>query len=333
MTAVLALESGRLNDSVVVSRSAARTSPTKLHLQPGDRARLRDLTYAILLKSANDASVAVAEAIGGSVRGFAARMNRRAAELGARNTRFVNPNGLPAGRHHSTASDLAQIFRHALHVPGFRDIAGSSRSRVRTWRRNRRRSVLVRNGNRLLSGYRVPVLGKTGYTRAAKRCFVGAAHANGKEIVIALLGSTDLWGDARKLLDFGLAQTLAVPEPVAAEAPRAAYSNPDRELGHATPDAVDRRLSRLNAGGLEGRAEDGEYTIVLTPSHNSRAAAERLRHFVDRRGHRAIIESVGPARGRQYRVRVRGLPTRGAALRAAAALRAQHLRPTLVPPG
>jgi D-alanyl-D-alanine carboxypeptidase (penicillin-binding protein 5/6) len=205
MTVVLALESGRLDEAFVVSQGAAATPAVKLYLRAGNRVQLQDLTRAMMLKSANDASVVVAEGLGGSVNRFSARMNRRAFDIGARNTRFVNPNGLPAQGHYSTVRDLALIFKHALSVPGFREIAEADRSSITTWDQRNRRTIHLRNSNRLLRGYRVPVIGKTGYTREAKRCFVGAASADEHEVVVALLGSTDLWGDARRLIDFGLA--------------------------------------------------------------------------------------------------------------------------------
>ncbi len=330
MTAVLAVESGRLDDSVVVSSRATRVQPSKLYLRAGERARLRDLTYALLLKSANDASVVVAEALGGSVAGFTGQMNRRAAELGARNTNFVNPNGLPAHGHYSSARDLALIFRHALSLSQFRDAAATRALRLNAWRgHSRRRSLYVQNNNRLLSSYQVPVIGKTGYTRAAKRCFVGAAKSeNGQEIIVALLGSTDLWGDARRLLDFGLAHSASTLKAEKADTLR----SPEPPVRGAGVFVLGRRGVPTAAPppDLDG-AET--YSVLLVPAHNSRPAAERLRHYVDRRGHYAVVEAVGPPRERVYRVRILGLPDLDAALETGAELRAEHLQPTIIPPG
>jgi D-alanyl-D-alanine carboxypeptidase len=330
VTATLALESGRLDETVTVSQSATRVQPTKLNLRVGDHVCLRDLTRAVLLRSANDASVVVAEALAGSVEDFAARMNRRAAELGARNTSFVNPNGLPAQGHYSTARDLALIFRHALEIPGFREIAGTRESQITAWRPGRRRTIHLRNSNRLLNGYRVPVIGKTGYTVAAKRCFVGAARADGREIVVSLLGSTDMWGDARRLLDFGFTH------PAPAVPGTAARRGTADGGGAAKPSdgpALAPRVSRLHSPVAERPDQIDQYSLVLTPAHNSRAAAERLRHFVSSRGHSAVIEAVGQLSTRRYLVRVVGLSTLEAARRAEAQLQAEHLRPTIVPPG
>src|SRR5262249_46989093 len=114
VTALLALESGRLDDSLNVTPEAAQAPPSKISLRPGWRMRVRDLVYALLLNSANDAAVVIAEGLSGSVRSFAERMNWEARALGATNTHFVNPNGLPAADHYSTARDLATMFRRGM---------------------------------------------------------------------------------------------------------------------------------------------------------------------------------------------------------------------------
>lgn len=326
MTAVLALESGRLDDEVTVSRTAAGVQPIKLHLRPGEHARLRDLTYALLLRSANDASVAVAETLGGSIPGFAERMNRRAAAVGARNTNFVNPNGLPAHGHYSTARDLAEIFRYAMSVPGFRDIAATRNSRVTAWQGKHRRTIAVRNSNRLLQSYRVPVIGKTGYTRAAKRCFVGAAEAGGRRVVVALLGSTDLWGDARRLLDYGLAPATVYPsEPLQMVAR-------DPDPATAPSPQIFAMRAPTTADPVSDPGKTDRYSLVLSPTYNSREAAERLRHYVGSRGHEAVVEVLGRAPRQRYKVRIVGLQTRASAMRIRAALEHEHLQPTIVPP-
>jgi D-alanyl-D-alanine carboxypeptidase (penicillin-binding protein 5/6) len=340
MTAILALESGRLDDDVTVSRTAARVQPIKLNLRPGEHALVRDLTYALMLRSANDASVAVAETLGGSIPGFAERMNRRAAAVGARNTNFVNPNGLPAHGHYSTARDLAEIFRYAMSVPGFRTIAATRNSRVTAWQGTRRRSIAVRNSNRLLQSYRVPVIGKTGYTRAAKRCFVGAAETGGRRVVIALLGSTDLWGDARRLLDYGLAPATVYPsdslqmvrnDPVPKAPPPQIFAlrTPQAPSAPSEPSAPSASLA---APPRTEPDANGRYSLVLSPASNTREAAERLRHYVSRRGHEAMVEVVGQAPRQRYKVRIVGLRTRASAMRIRAALEREHLQPTVVPP-
>jgi D-alanyl-D-alanine carboxypeptidase len=202
MTTLLALESGHLDRSFTVSQLAASQVPSKLGLRPGQTVRLGDLTYALMLKSANDAAVVVAEGLAGSVEQFAALMNRRAREVGATNTHFHNPNGLPDPEHVTTTHDMAMILRHALTVPGFREIAGTSSKVIRV-EDSKVHPITVRSRNRLLEGYFVPVLGKTGYTRAAGRCFAGAAELNGHKIITVVFGATDMWGDTRRLMEYG----------------------------------------------------------------------------------------------------------------------------------
>lgn len=209
LTTLIALESGRLDEQFTVSSYAQSQSPSKIDLRAGQHIRLMDLTYALMLKSANDAAVVVAEGLSGNVEAFAVRMNKRAREIGATNSNFHNPNGLPDDEHVSTAHDLAMILRHALTVPGFRGVASTQQTEIPVVG-NSVRMVSVKTHNRLLGGYVVPVVGKTGYTRAAGRCFVGAAELGGHEVVVAVLGSTNLWVDARRLIEYGL--TSVAPE-------------------------------------------------------------------------------------------------------------------------
>jgi len=202
MTTLLALESGRLDRSFAVSPYAASQAPSKLGLRAGQRVDLEDLTYALMLKSANDASVVVAEGMAGSVPEFAALMNQRAREIGATSTRFQNPHGLPDPDHLTTVRDMALILRHALTVPGFREVAGAN-AKVIQIEDSKIRPVTLHTKNRLLNGYFVSVLGKTGYTRAAGRCFAGAAELNGRRVITVVFGAADMWGDTRRLMEYG----------------------------------------------------------------------------------------------------------------------------------
>jgi len=212
MTSILALESGMLNRDMEVSSYAASQPPSKLGLKAGQEVRLRDLVYALMLKSANDAAVVVAEGVSGSVRSFAARMNLRARQIGARNTFFTNPSGLPDDDHRSSAHDLALMLRYAMTVPGFRTIASTKSAFVPVEGRTVR-MVPISSHNRLLDNYVVQVFGKTGYTRAAGKCFVGAAEIDGRAVMVAVLGSTNVWGDTRKLIEYGL--NVVAPQSVA----------------------------------------------------------------------------------------------------------------------
>src|SRR5262245_25237577 len=217
MTAVLALQSHRLDQEFVVSPNAAATPPSKIGLRAGQSVALRDLLYAVLLKSANDAAVVVAEGVSGSELNFADQMNLKARVVGATTTNFVNPHGLTEYGHVTTARDLSRIFRYGLGVPGFREVLSTTAAEVPIDNPDgAERLALVRSHNRLLD---FQVIGKTGYTRPARRCFVGAAGQGSREVVIAILGSNDLWGDARRMLDYGLSPSRPMPVLMAAASP------------------------------------------------------------------------------------------------------------------
>jgi D-alanyl-D-alanine carboxypeptidase len=208
MTTLLALEHLDLNTKIPVSQGAANTEPSRIGLRPGEVMYVHDLLYGLMLKSGNDAAEVVAEAIGGSVAGFATLMNAKAQQLGAANTSFRNPHGLDADGHYSTAYDLVLIFRHAMENPVFAEIVRTRRASLRVesgdhsehWR-----FVPVRNTNKLLTSYPGANGGKTGYTSKARRCYVGEVQRGPIRLIVSLLGSTRRWQDAKALLDYGFA--------------------------------------------------------------------------------------------------------------------------------
>jgi D-alanyl-D-alanine carboxypeptidase (penicillin-binding protein 5/6) len=213
MTGLLAVEAGDLDRTVTVSKTAADTGEASANLQAGDQLKLRDLLTAALLPSANDASVAIAEALSGSVPAFVQRMNARAAELGLRDTRFGNPDGLPSPGHISSARDLATIAREALQHEEFRSTVCLEKAKLTYARRGTKgpqtREVL--STNRLLrhehpEHWDLADGVKTGYTKAAGRCLCASATEGGWQLLAVVLGCTDCWADGRKLLSWGFAQ-------------------------------------------------------------------------------------------------------------------------------
>ena len=208
MTAILALESGRkLNENLTVSKDATRVPPSKLYLRPGQTVPIEELLYGIMLASANDASVVLAEGIGGSVERYTDLMTKKAHSLGATNSHFTNPHGLTAPDHYSTVRDLATIFRYAMKIPLFREIVHTKFSSVNSMAVVKKkvvpRRISVRNHNRLLWDYEGALGGKTGYTHAAQRCYVGAVQRDGVTLIVAILGATNMWSDAKHLLEYG----------------------------------------------------------------------------------------------------------------------------------
>ena len=202
MTAIVAVERLGMDTTIEASEGASGTPPVRLGLLPGDRLRVLDALYALLLQSANDVASALAENAEGSVPDFVELMNQRARELGARNTQFVNANGLPASGHFSTALDLARLFRRAMQIPRLTLIMGTRAYRVPIQGVNARTET-VRTTNRLLGVDPDVVAGKTGYTNAAGYCFVGLARRGPHQIIVVVLGSQDLWADVRRLMRHG----------------------------------------------------------------------------------------------------------------------------------
>jgi len=225
LTALVALEHINVNARIPVSPQAASAPPSRIGLRAGEVALVQDLLYGLMLKSGNDAAETLAEAAGGSVSGFAELMNSRAWQIGARDSHFTNPHGLPNDDHYTTAYDLSLIFRQAMNHPVFADIVRTRSAALRIesgqglysdWR-----MVPVLNHNQLLVSYEGTRGGKTGFTFKARRCFVGEADRGGVRLIVAILNSPNsgtLWQDARTLLDYGFARYgLASPPPMKLE--------------------------------------------------------------------------------------------------------------------
>lgn len=200
MTALLVLEKLGLDDYVTVSSRAIGMQPSKLNMRPGDQYKVRDLLYAILLNSANDASVVLAEAVAGNEWKFVQMMNQRAVRLGAKNTRFANSNGLPSkAAQYSTAYDMALIFREALKKDFFRQAV---KMKYRTiYSRSGRRHYLKSHNKMLFKGWKKGIYGKTGYTRAARACFVGHVQKGKRSLIVAVFGCSQRWDDIRRIIE------------------------------------------------------------------------------------------------------------------------------------
>lgn len=203
MTAGIALEKCKLTDIVTAGKNAANVEPSAIGLKEGETMTMENLLYSLLLKSANDAAVDIAEHISGSVEGFAALMNAKAKDWGATNTHFVNPNGLPDPNHYTTTHDLALIARHAMENPVFRKIVAT---KVKTIPRADDKAIKwLQNHNKMLWRYKGANGIKTGYTVEAKQCLAASAERNGQEFIAVVLGAegNNVWTDAQNLLNYG----------------------------------------------------------------------------------------------------------------------------------
>ncbi len=201
MTALLAIESGALGETVTVSSSAIGVEGSSIYLHVGEKLTMRQLVEAVLLESANDAATAIACELAGSVEGFADMMNERAAELGLKDTHFTNPHGLDNPDHYTTAYDLAKLSAYALKNTTFREISSTRIAKIPLCGSEGTR-VLV-NHNKMLRLYPDAVGVKTGYTKKSGRCLVSAAERNGVLLVAVTLDAPDDWNDHTRMLDYG----------------------------------------------------------------------------------------------------------------------------------
>lgn len=213
MTALVVLDWMQPDDVVTVSKHAVASSATKIGLRHGDTITVKALLHAALIKSANDAAIALAEAAAGSEEAFVELMNRKATALGLLNTRFINPNGLPGPGQYTTALELAGIMRETGRHPLLKEILGTRVAEVST---GDGRTKTISNTNQLLwSGQEI--LGKTGYTRDALHCFVGAGDCGSGQLIVALLGEPLrdlLWSESESLMTLGARVINGLEEPV-----------------------------------------------------------------------------------------------------------------------
>jgi len=205
--------SAGLDEWATVSEKATQVEPSSLALKPGERMRLNDLLAALLLKSANDAAIVIAEHVSSrerageappysaSVSAFAARMNARARELGARDTHFTNPHGLSEPDHYSSAYDLGLMTREALRHPRFRELVATKAAEV--FRPDVAGGETVENHNKLL--WRADYVDgvKTGWVSQSGQCIVASATKDGWQLIAVLLDSPDKYDEALALLDYG----------------------------------------------------------------------------------------------------------------------------------
>lgn len=185
MTTIIVLENTNLSDTVIVSKKAAGTGGSRLGLKTNDKITVNDLLMGLMLESGNDAAVALAEYVGGSIQGFANLMNKKAAELGLKNTNFVVPHGLDNEDHYTTALELAKITDYALKIEKFRNIVETKAYNVTI----NGYSKAIENTNELL-GNLYGVYGvKTGFTNGAGRCLVTACKRDNLDIITVVLGA------------------------------------------------------------------------------------------------------------------------------------------------
>ena len=222
MTALLSIEALDLDTNIVIDDETPFTEGSRIYLFADEIISVKDLLHALLLESANDAAVALAKAVSGDVESFVDLMNKRAKELGAKNTHFSNPNGLPDETHVTTVRDMALIARQAYENDVFKEIVHTVNYVIAPTEKQPE-SRYLKNGNRFLWGtgsanqiyydgnwidIKYPIVDgiKTGYTIAAQQCLVTTASKGGRRVITAVFKSQqkNIYTDTRKLIDFGL---------------------------------------------------------------------------------------------------------------------------------
>ena len=185
MTATIIIENCNLNETIEISKKAAGTGGSRLGLKTGDKITIKDLLYGLMLRSGNDAAVALAEYAGGDIKGFAELMNKKAYELGLTNTHFQTPHGLDSDEHYTTAYELALLSNYALNNTTFAQIVGTKNYTITIngYPKN------LSNTNELLGNLDGVYGIKTGFTNGANRCLVSACKRNDMDIICVVLGA------------------------------------------------------------------------------------------------------------------------------------------------
>lgn len=202
VTALLAIESGKLDETVVIPKSAVGVEGSSIYVKENEKWKLRDLVYGLMLRSGNDSAVAIATFIGGSVENFSKMMNDKAILLGLKNTNFVNPHGLHDDNHYTSAYDLAVLTAQAYKYTEFVDIvsAKSHTTDLICGCDNTYYKYTFFNKNKLLSMFTGANGVKTGYTKVAGRCLVSGAKYGNLQLVSVVINHSDMWNDSMALL-------------------------------------------------------------------------------------------------------------------------------------
>ena len=269
MTALLVLENASQDDTVVFSSAATEnleSGAVNLEVAKGDRIKVRDCLYGLMLKSANEVANGLAEHVSGSVPSFAKKMNRRAQELGCTNTNFVNPSGLNNAKHLSTPHDMALIAKACFDRADFRAIDRTvSYHFPATQKRPNGTDIVM--GHRMISSgnadYYPGILGgKTGYTSAAGNTLVTCAERNGVRLIVVVMKSRKTqYSDTRALLDYGFQL-----------AEESGGKKPEAVGGEAEMPQASGRVQALTANSL---TENLQAANQASPAENPQAANQQ----------------------------------------------------------
>ncbi len=246
MTALVALQKLDMDEIVQVGKDSVGIEGSSVYLKEGEKISVRTLLYGLMLRSGNDAAHALAVAACGSEQAFVDAMNAKTQELGLQNTHFVNPHGLHAEGHYTSAYDLAMIAREAMSDPVFAEIVASKSYKSEDERESEKH--VFYNKNKLLSSFDGANGIKTGYTTASGKCFVGAAKRDGMQLICVVLNRPDMWDKSKALLQYGFDNYRSVTLG-RADAPFADYEYDGERVTLALADDV--KLPVAKDGGEE----------------------------------------------------------------------------------
>lgn len=258
MSALLALESGNLDERFVVDKDAIRVEGSSMGLLEGDTVTMRTLAYGMLLPSGNDAANSAAVRISGSVDNFVQLMNERALEMGLNSTHFITPSGLDdnTDEHYSTASDMAMLTREALKNEDFRKICCTKNAKLEYGNPPYQRWLT--NTNKLLTLCEGCIGVKTGFTDKAKRCLVSACERNGATLICVTLNDPNDWIDHSRLYDYGFSMMSKQKLPIE-------YKTFNVAAVGGVSDVVHCKTDRVTLNMLNGKAKEVESKVFIQP--------------------------------------------------------------------
>lgn len=206
MTCVLAIESNKLDDVVIVDEIINDSYGSGIYIEVGEEIRLKDLLYGLMLRSGNDAALMIAKYIGGDIEKFVYLMNNKAKEIGMTNTIFVNPSGLDNTDlgNYSTAYDMALLTRYAMQYKDYREIVSTKSYTIKT----NKKTYIWKNKNKLLNENYITG-GKTGYTEKAKRTLVSTGSSNNMHFIVVTIKDSDDWNTHKDLYNYAFSNYIA----------------------------------------------------------------------------------------------------------------------------
>ncbi len=200
MTAILAIESGKMDDKIIIGEEINKAYGSGIYIKIGEELTLRDLVYGLMLRSGNDAALAIANYVSKDTESFVDLMNKKASEIGMKETTFNNPSGLDEEKgNYSSAYDMAILMSYAMKNKEFKKITSTKKYTLKT----NMNTYIWHNKNKLLNSYKYTTGGKTGYTKIAKRTLVTTATKNNLNLVVVTLNDGNDWDDHRKLFEYG----------------------------------------------------------------------------------------------------------------------------------